>query len=343
MISHTIKHEGTMKHANISIFIPHLGCPYMCSFCAQREISSHEHIPSAQEVYTTISEAYGHITDISDRHNTEIAFFGGSFTAIPHDYMTAVLSVAADFIGEGKFRGIRISTRPDCIDENILAELKAYNVTAIELGAQSLDDDVLSANKRGHTAEDVVKASEMIRSFGFELGLQMMTGLYMSDPEKDILTGKKIADISPDTVRIYPTVIIENTMLGRLYRSGKYTPYPFEECIRVCAKLYGLFIGKGIRVIRLGLHAEHSLEESMIGGYYHPALGELVRSEYVRQLIENNLPNVTARAPKNMMSILSGHKRSNRLYFADKNVAFVQDDTLPPKTIAINEDMYLID
>ncbi|MBQ8979454.1 MAG: radical SAM protein [Oscillospiraceae bacterium] len=331
-----------MKHANISIFIPHMGCPYKCAFCAQHEISSTEHIPTPDEVRNTIEDAFSHITVPEERMNTEIAFFGGSFTAIPRDYMISVLSVADEFIGEGKFRGIRISTRPDCIEGDILDLLKEYGVTAIELGAQSMDDDVLSANLRGHTSEDVFRASRLIRSAGFELGLQMMTGLYKASAETDLRTGRLIAEIHPDTVRIYPTVIIENTMLGRLYRQGKYIPYPFEDCIRVCAELYGMFINKDIRVIRLGLHAEGSLEKNMIGGYYHPALGELIRSEYVRQLIEAELPHVRAAAPGKLMSILTGHKRSNKICFSDKDVTFLEDDSVPKDHVRINGRLHRI-
>ena len=333
-----------MKHANISIFIPHLGCPFACSFCAQNTISGAGRAPTPEEVEATIAEAFGRITDKSERAKTEIAFFGGSFTAIPRDYMTSVLTAARGYLGEGGFKGIRVSTRPDCIDDEVLTLLKGYGVTAIELGAQSMDDDVLSANKRGHTAEDVERSSALIRSYGFELGLQMMTGLYKSSPEGDLETGRKIAALSPDTVRIYPTVIIRHTLLGRLYEQREYVPYSFDECINVCARLLGMFGEKNIRVIRLGLHAERSLEKDMIGGFYPPALGELVRSELVRQLIDKALEegHADAEAPKRMMSILYGHKHSNRVYFSDMDVSFSINDGIPDGCISVNGNIHEI-
>ncbi len=334
-----------MKHANISIFIPHLGCPFACSFCAQNTISGTKAAPSPDEVEHTIAEAHETITDSAERANTEIALFGGSFTAIPRDYMINVLTAAQKYLGHDGFKGIRVSTRPDCIDDEVLTLLRDFGVTAIELGAQSMDDEVLTANKRGHTAEDVVKASALIRSYGFELGLQMMTGLYKSSPEGDLETGRRIAALSPDTVRIYPTVIIDHTLLGRLYRQGEYIPYSFDECIRVCAVLLGMFTERNIRVIRLGLHAERSLEKDMLGGFYHPALGELVRSELVRQLIGKALSDgaVQAEASQKMMSILVGHKRSNKEYFRSSDVTFIRNDTLPDGCVEINGQTFHID
>ena len=162
-----------MSHSNISIFVPHVGCPHKCAFCDQRTITGKQDIPRASDVQRICRQA---IEQIRDPQNTEIAFFGGSFTAVPRDYMLELLEAAKPFVGDKKFRGIRCSTRPDCIDEEILSLLKDYGVTAIELGAQSMSDKVLEANERGHTAADVKNAAELIKSFGIELGLQMMIG-----------------------------------------------------------------------------------------------------------------------------------------------------------------------
>ncbi len=186
-----------MKHSNIAIFIPHVGCPHLCSFCNQRNISGEKSIPSGEDVRRICSSA---MNEITDKSNTEIAFFGGSFTAIDREYMMELLSAANEFVGKGKFKGIRISTRPDYIDDEILSVLKKYGVTSIELGAQSMSDRVLEANERGHSAEDVRKASSLIKKYEFELGLQMMVGLYQSTESDDYFTMCEIIALKPDGI-----------------------------------------------------------------------------------------------------------------------------------------------
>ncbi len=210
-----------------------------------------------------------------DPKSTEIAFFGGSFTAIEREYMCSLLTAAKHFLDTYDFKGIRVSTRPDCIDNEVLCILKSYGVTAIELGAQSMVDEVLFANQRGHTADDVRNASRLIKQFGFELGLQMMTGLYKSDFEKDEFTANEIIKLKPDTVRIYPTVVLKNTKLGYLQEAGKYRAPTAEESAQFCARLLQRFNEYNIKVIKLGLHSSEAVESDMIGGAYHPAFREL--------------------------------------------------------------------
>ncbi len=222
-----------------------------------------------------------------DPKNTEIAFFGGSFTAIEREDMLSLLTAAKHFLDIYKFKGIRVSTRPDCIDKDILETLKNYGVTAIELGAQSMCDDVLSANRRGHTAEDVQKASKLIKEYGFELGLQMMTGLYKSDFQKDKQTALEIIKIKPDTVRIYPTVVLKNTHLGYLQEMGEYTAPTAEDAAPFCAKLLQMFENNNIKVIKIGLHSSETVESDMIGGAYHPAFRELCEGEiYLTKILK---------------------------------------------------------
>lgn len=337
-----------MSHSNISIFIPHAGCPHACSFCSQNTISGAPHAPSAEEVRETISDAYNYIADKTARAETEIAFFGGSFTAVPRDYMISLLETANEFIGGDGFKGVRISTRPDCINEEILDILKKYHVTAIELGAQSMCDKVLEMNGRGHTARDVEKSSALIRSQGFELGLQMMTGLYGSSPEDDIYTINKISDISPDTVRVYPTAIIGGTRLGELFKSGEYVPYPFEKCVEICAYADKLFYRRNIRVIRMGLHAERSLEEKLLGGFYHPAFAEIVRSELFCQAFERCIDRTNSSAEITVSpcdrSAAAGHKKSNITYFANKNIRliFKEDKAVPRNFFVYGENKFCI-
>ena len=209
--------------------------------------------------------------------NYEIAFFGGSFTAIDRDYMISLLDATKPFINE--FKGIRVSTRPDSVDDEKLKLLLQYGVTSIELGAQSMDNSVLELNKRGHSAQDVENASKLIKSYGFSLGLQMMTGLYGSDFETDIETAKRFIQLKPDTVRIYPTVIMNGTDLACYYQNGSFKPYTLEQSVSLCARLILMFAKADIKIIRLGLHYSDSLVKNSLGDNYHPAFKELCENE----------------------------------------------------------------
>ena len=273
----------------------------------------------------------------------EIAFFGGSFTAIGREYMTALLEQSYPYVKSGKVCGVRCSTRPDCIDRDVLEVLKSYGVTAIELGAQSMDDNVLSANQRGHTAEDVRAASALIKECGFELGLQMMTGLYKSSPEKDIETAEKIAEIKPDTVRIYPVVILGGTKLGEFYKSGEYVPYSFETAAEICADMLEMFEQKGIRVIKLGLHASETVEGEMLGGFYHPAFREICEGILFRREIEKHTEaggSYIVYAAANAVSKAAGQKKCNVEYFSQKGIRIkiMQDKSLKNREIIVKKD-----
>lgn len=323
-----------MSHSNISIFVPHVGCPHKCAFCDQRTITGRQDIPRAADVKRICSQALSQITEPA---NTEIAFFGGSFTAVPREYMLELLDAAQPFIGEGIFRGIRCSTRPDCIDDEILSLLKDYGVTSIELGAQSMCDKVLEANERGHTCANVVNSARLIKEYGFELGLQMMIGLYKSEPDDERQTIESIMSLSPDTVRIYPVVILEHTRLAELHRSGEYIPFEFDTAVDIAAGALKLFTENGIKVIKCGLHASEFVERDMIAGFYHPAFRELCESRIYRSEIERALNSsehsskLVVTVAKGCISKAVGQKRSNIKYFADKgiDIKFIENDTLP--------------
>lgn len=313
-----------MKHSNISIFVPHIGCPHLCAFCDQRTISGEDKAPKPDDVRRICKEA---LADAVSPENTEIAFFGGSFTAIRRDYMTALLQAAYEFVGEGKFKGIRLSTRPDYIDEEILSILGSYGVTAIELGAQSLDDEVLLANERGHTVQDVIDASDLIKQFGFELGIQMMVGLYKSSYDKELETMRRIIDIRPETVRIYPVVILKGTKLGSLYLSGEYETMSFDSVVSLCAQMLTEFENAGIKVIKCGLHASEFVERDMVGGFYHPAFRELCEAYVYRNAFESEIEKAGLKqgsaefaVPAKKLSKALGQKKSNIQYFRDKGI-----------------------
>ncbi len=330
------------RHGNIAVFIPHLGCPHKCSFCDQRTISSTASAPSPEQVRKMLEEACAVIPD-EKRSQTEIAFFGGSFTAVDRSYMTALLEAAYPFVKSGAVRGIRCSTRPDKIDPAVLDILKRYGVTAVELGAQSMDDEVLSANGRGHTTADTEKASVLIKEYGFEFGLQMMTGLYRSTPENDLETARKIISLAPQTVRIYPTVILKNTRLGELFESGEYVPYPFETAAEICAEMLEMFEKAEIKVIKLGLHASETVEEDMLGGFYHPAFREICEGLLFRKRIKNSISeygHYTVSVSPQSVSKAAGHKKSNLRYFAEKGVTLKirSDNTLKNREIIVKKD-----
>lgn len=310
------------RHANVAIFVPNAGCPHRCSFCDQRRIAGVQTMPTRDDVRAACETAVS--TMRTDASQSEIAFFGGSFTAIDRRVMCSLLEAAAPFVRAGKFCGIRLSTRPDYIDAEVLDLLKSYGVTAVELGAQSMDDRVLALNERGHTAADVVNASECIRGAGIELGLQMMTGLYGSSDEIDRMTARRLAELRPDTVRIYPTLVMEHTALADLYRAGSYVPPSLEQTVSLCADLLRFFEReKGIPVIRLGLHAEAEMQKGMLAGPWHPAFRELCEGElYYRQalaLLRREMPGGGAASlavnPRALSQII-GQNRRNLAKFA---------------------------
>lgn len=304
-----------MKRTNISIFVPHAGCPHLCSFCDQKAISGSVKAPGADEVSKLLTEQAPHLAERGI--TAEIAFFGGSFTAIERSYMESLLTAANRAMKIFPvYTGIRCSTRPDCVDEKIADVLKKYGVTTVELGAQSMDDEVLRANDRGHTAEDVRRAARIIKAHDIELGLQMMTGLYRDTPERCLYTADEFIKLRPETVRIYPTVILKNTRLGELYERGEYTSFPFDETVDLCAKLLRKFNEKQIPVIRLGLHASPDVERDMLGGVYHPALREIVESRIFLEDMKSRLAELEKgyhlifTDPKNLSKVI-GQKRCN--------------------------------
>ncbi|MBE6818466.1 MAG: radical SAM protein [Ruminococcaceae bacterium] len=296
--------------SNIAIFVPHAGCPQCCSFCNQHVIAGQQHRVCAADVTAALERA---LQNPHHRDN-QIAFFGGSFTAMDRAYMRELLEATVPY--REAFAGIRLSTRPDAIDREVLSFLKPYGVAAIELGAQSMDDSVLALNRRGHTAADVVRAAALIKEAGVELGLQMMTGLYGDTDEKAIATAKGIAALQPATVRIYPTVVLEGTELDRLYKSGQYTPQSVEQAVKLCVKLMRIFEEANIRIIRVGLHASEELSGKRTAGAYHPAFKELCLAQmyYENALaLLRELPQgrYTLAVGSRYLSQMAGQKKEN--------------------------------
>lgn len=336
------------RHKNIPIFIAHKGCPNQCVFCNQKTIAQEEN-QSFDEIKQTIETALSH-ADKDDR--IEIAFFGGSFTGIPMEEMHALLAIAKGYLSDGRITGIRLSTRPDYISKEILDILAAYGVTDIELGVQSLSDKVLTACKRGHTAQTTLSACRMIKEYGkFRLVGQMMLGLPCADSEDELQTAKTLLDIGVDALRIYPTVVLANTPLEKIYAEGNYSPPEVESAVLRAADILELAIESGVPCLRIGLCENESLhkESGIVAGAFHPALGELVFSEIYFRRITKLLGTIDCREkdlliqiPIGALSMAIGHKKRNihRLYeiYKPKHIRFIESPDPKPYEVCLQED-----
>lgn len=301
------------RRSILPIFIPHLGCPNECVFCDQRRISGSP-LPASG---SSVRDALAAVREDGGR-GLELAFYGGSFTAIAAARQEELLSAAQPFLADGTIRAIRLSTRPDAVDAAVIERLRRFGVRTVELGAQSMSDRVLLASGRGHTAADTENAARLLKAAGFALILQMMTGLPGSDAETDIGTARRLIALSPDGVRVYPTVIVKNTELEELWRAGRYREHTVADAVSVCAEILPLFEAAGIPVIRLGLNPTEDLSGGeAVGGAYHPALGELVRSELMYRRAASLLRDVPAGADvmlsvqPNRVSMMTGQHRQN--------------------------------
>ncbi len=327
-----------MRKYNIPIFVPHRGCPFDCVFCNQKRITGSQKEVTADDVKDIIEE---HLKTFKcSERRSEAAFFGGSFTGIPIEEQSSLLSAAYEYVRSGDIDGIRLSTRPDYISRQILDNLQKYSVTTIELGVQSMDDGVLLASGRGHTSEDVINAVRLIREYPFLLGIQMMTGLPGDSDVKSIATAEKIIELSPDMVRIYPTLTIRDTMLEELYRSHKYIPQTVEEAVMLCKELLVRFNAAGIQVIRLGLQSTEEICEtgSVIAGPIHSSFGELVESAVYYDKILSCMEGAESTKAEifvntKEISKATGNKRMNiKKLLKEKNItASIKGDENIPK------------
>lgn len=270
----------------IPIFVPHKGCPFDCVFCNQKKITGLSTDITKNDVEKII-ENYLSTVPVTNKE-LEVAFYGGSFTAIDKDIQQELLEVVHKYKKRGKIDRIRLSTRPDYIDSSRLELLKKYNVDIIELGVQSMCDDVLEKSNRGHSSNDVKKAVKKIRKYEFKLGLQMMIGLPGDTKEKTQKTGLEIVKLKPDFVRIYPTLVVKGTYLEKLYERGIYIPLTVEETINITSELLMIFKYYDIPVIRIGLQPTENITfgKDVIAGPFHPSIRQLVESNIYRIVIE---------------------------------------------------------
>lgn len=305
-------------HHTIALFIPHMGCPHACSFCNQRSISGEKDAVTAETVRAELTRAFSQ----PQPENVEIAFFGGSFTCLPVSRMTAFLQEAKPYFDSGQAAGLRCSTRPDGITPEILDILSEFRMKTVELGAQSLDDAVLQKNGRGHTAEDVYNAVSLLKARGFQVGLQIMTGLPGDSPETLKRTLDAVVSLRPDMLRVYPAVVLKGTVMARWMEDGAFTPMGVEEAVETCAPILRRMEREHIPVIRMGLHAEKSMEADILGGAYHPAFRELCQSRLLREdvtpvLLQRPPGKAALLVPPRDVSCAVGQKRANIAYWAE--------------------------
>jgi len=312
------------RHINIPVFIPHEGCPNDCIFCNQRKISGHFSAPCEQEIKETIEE---HLKTAGKEDWCEIAFFGGSFTGLPLSQQEQYLDIARRYVEDGRVKGIRLSTRPDYINGKILDLLRKYPVNVIELGIQSLDEEVLRISRRYYYPDTALASCRMIKEYGFLLGVQTMIGLPGDTLEKSIKTAEKLIEIKPDMARIYPTLVIRDTDLEQEYISKRYRPLTVDEAVEWCSILVPMYENAGVKVIRIGLHTDDLLKgNEVVAGPVHPAFGALVYSKIWLDRIEKELKAADPGSKKSLVihaapyeiSLIAGQNRRNLDYLKKK-------------------------
>ena len=312
------------KEYIIPIFIPFLGCPHDCAFCNQLKITNYKDDINKENTIRQINQYLSYFP--KNENIKEIAFFGGSFTGLDEEVMISYLEIALNYKKKGIIDRIRLSTRPDYINNSILDILKKYEVDVIELGIQSLDNEILNANERGHSKEDSIMASKLIKDYGFKLGHQIMPGLYKDSFDKAIKTGLESIKMNPDMVRIYPTLVIKDTKLEKLYKEGLYKPLSLDEAIEISSRLYMIYSYKKIPVIRIGLQPTENINEKkdVVAGPFHPSIRQLVETNihkiYLEELTSKyKFKNkIKIHVSNREISIIAGNKKANKNYFYKK-------------------------
>ena len=326
----------------VPVFVPHLGCPNDCVFCNQRTISGSLRPAGAEYVVRALEEAE------EKTERAELAFYGGSFTAVPEAMQRTLLEAARPYRERGFVTSLRVSTRPDAVTAEKLSLLRANGVETVELGAQSMDDRVLRLSGRGHTAADTTAAAALVKAAGMHLVLQMMTGLPGADRETDLRSAEALAGLKPDGVRIYPTVILRGTPLEALWRAGKYRAHTVSDAVETCAPVAAVFLRAGIPILRLGLNPTEALSGGeAVAGAYHPALGELVYGRIYLDLAREKLrrlpklpPRIELLVAENRISQMTGRKQGNllalRWEFNLEEIS-VRGGPFPSETVEIRE------
>lgn len=303
----------------IPVFMPMLACPHRCVYCNQFVISGQQKLPDIHDVVALIER---NLATIPSEYHKRVAFFGGSFTCLPMQVQNRYLEAVQPYLDSRQIEGIQLSTRPDYIDDNILQNLKSKGVTLIELGAQSLDDGILQRCGRGHTVEDVRRASALIRRYDMDMGLQMMIGLPGDTLETAMHTAGQIVAFGANCTRIYPTLVVEGTALAEDYRAGSYKPLSLEDAVEWCKDLYRYFLAHEVTVLRMGLHPTQDLRdgEHLLAGPFHVSFKELVltalwRDRIHERILQEGREDVTISVPASEINYAVGYQSSNRKAF----------------------------
>jgi histone acetyltransferase (RNA polymerase elongator complex component) len=330
------------RHYNIPIFIPELACPFQCIYCNQQKISGRLSIPTEEEIQIIIED---HLSTIPTKNSeVELAFFGGNFTGIDKSEQIRLLQIVNPNLKSGRIKGIRLSTRPDYINEEILKMLKDFGVRTIEIGAQSLDDKVLHLSKRGHTAKDTEQAAKMILEAGFSLGLQMMIGLPGDTLESALFTARRIVELGADNTRIYPTLVIRDTVMEKMYQEERFKPLSLEEAVSWSKELLLIFEKANVNVIKLGLHPSEGLlsGEELIAGPFHPSFRELVLTEIWNDILKplltvENPGEIEIHVPSSQINYAIGYGGRNKKMLLGKyrKVRFKGNTTLEDREFRV--------
>ena len=331
-----------MKHYTIPIFIPELACPFQCIYCDQRKITGKELIPDDEDIIETIES---HLLSFrKKRKYIEAGFFGGSFTGLNINEQKHYLGLVQPYIRSGKINSIRLSTRPDYINMEILEILKENNVKTIELGAQSTDESVLKKSGRGHSVRDIFNASYQVKKAGFRLGLQMMLGLPGDTLNKAKTTAQDFINLGAKDTRIYPTLVIKSTRLAELYKKGKYTPLTLEESVKWAKEILLMFEEAGVNIIRMGLHPSEGFMEGddLVAGPFHQSFRELVLTniwfEKLKKISLSDADRITISVSPEQFNYAIGYSKYNKKFLLEhfKNVTFIKDTNLTNRNFHVD-------
>ncbi|MBU8850219.1 MAG: radical SAM protein [Desulfobacterales bacterium] len=308
----------TAKPLVIPVFIPHSGCPHQCAFCNQTIITSQKSRVPDKTVIHQIVKQYLHYK--GNREQVELAFFGGNFLGLAPETIIQLLDLIQPYIQEKKIDGIRFSTRPDTITQQMLDLIMQYNISAVELGVQSMNDEVLSKSRRGHTGMDTIKAIHLLKEYPFKIGIQVMVGLPGDNEDSLFESTKKVVQLAPDFARIYPLMVLKGSLMEQWYSKGRYHPLSLDETVRLVKKMVQIFKAANVDVIRMGLQASDIMEdESMVlAGPWHPAFGHLVLSGLFYDMVCNKIDK-SPDLLKSEKIVLTVHPKSESRLRGDKN------------------------
>ena len=329
------------------IFIPYEGCPYRCIYCHQEKITSQSTRPVDGSTITQTLQNAVNSEGFDASSEPEVAFYGGTFTRLSIGRMKEMLEAVVPFLREGLFKSIRVSTRPDSLQEEQLHVMKGRGVATVELGAQSMDDGVLELSRRGHTVRDTVESVHLLKAHGFKVGIQLMPGLPGDSEETFLKTVDEVINLCPDMVRLYPTLVIKGTELATWYEENRYDPLSLDTAVRICHRSCVRLEERGIPVIRIGLMSSPTLlpGEEIVAGPWHGAFGFLVRSEIHQKKIASCLPRwgvaeqMRLRVPPTEIPLVRGYKNRGLRLIEEKTgarvVDTIGDDAVPSGQVRV--------